>query len=192
MMQSVLDKYQLSHQFDNEKTVVRNFIIDEEKAQYLYKNINIMDEVERRKYLINLLDDSYVLSELYRYELKCLNLDKRIADLNELANFMETSLRRYHMKAGGHLCEDTVWTKHDKTSNKYPLKENEIVFENSIKYINRNDSRICEFITDLLHFFNIHMSDNLSISYRMIECSDMIYWMVFKIKTVEQIDEINE
>lgn len=179
-----LKEYRKYLAFDNQKSIVNDFKIDNnvDISNYIYKNIDKMDDVERRMLLARVLDNEKIRSELLKYELRYLHLGIKIDTFDELIIFMRKSFKRYHMKVGGHLCEDTEWSEHDHTSIKYPLKRNEYIFDNSIKRVNRCDSQINKYITDLLHFFNNHISKKLYITYRSIEYTDEIYWMVFKIK----------
>lgn len=165
----------------------KNLHNKQDTAQYINKNINKMDDIEKKNLLLTLLDDKKVSSELLKYELKYLDLDKKISDLNEFTTFVRNSLERYHMKAGGYLCEDTEWSEFYPNSDpaKYPLKQGEVLFENSIKRVNRYDIQIVNYITDLLNFFNRHSSDTLYISYKQIASTDGIYWMVIKIVNLD-------
>ena len=176
--------YQKLCNFDNEKTIVNDFKEYNNSAKVallINKNLSKMDESEKRYLLLKLLDEKRVMCELIKYELRHLNLGKVISNFIEFTDFMEKSLSRYHMYAGGFLCEDTEWTKHDHTSNKYPLLKNEVIFENSVKRYNRNDCEINNYIDDLMSFFKIHKDENLNLSFRLIESSNEIYWMCFKL-----------
>lgn len=176
--------YQRLAKFDQQKSIIYDFKNKKNKkqiAEYIYKNIDHMDEIERKMLLMNLLDDKKIKSELLKYELRNLNLNKKISNFNYFIKFVRNTLKRYHMNAGGYLCEDTEWSEHNYTSTKYPLKRNEVIFENSIKRIDRNDFETTTFINDLLHFFKRHRDKNIIVLYKLIEYTDEIYWMIFKI-----------
>lgn len=185
--------YHKLHKLDQQRSIICDFKNNKNKyqiAQYINKNIEHMDEVERKILLMNLLDDKRIKSDLLKYELRYLNLNKKISDFDNFVNFVRDTLKRYHMSAGGYLCEDTEWNEHDHTSTKYPLKSNEVIFENSIKGIDRYDFQITTFISDLLHFLDIHRDKNMSVSYRLIEYTDEIFWMIFKI--IDKSKKIHE
>lgn len=176
--------YQKLHRLDHQKSQITDFKDNQPKkqiAQYINKNIDKMDDVERKSLLITLMDDKKIKCELLKYELRYLDMDFKISDFNKFINFVRNTLKKYHMKAGGFLCEDNEWSEHDHKSEKYPLKSNELIFDNSIKRVNRYDFQITVYISDLLYFINRHIDDNLKISYRLIEYTDEIYWMVLKL-----------
>jgi len=179
-----LNNYKKLHRLDQQKSLIRDFKYDKNNSQmayFIHKNVDDMDEVESKILLTKLLDNKKIKAELLKYELRYLNMNFKIKDFDDFVNFVRITLNRYHMKAGGYLCEDTEWGQHDHTSKKYPLKEGEYIFDNSIKRINRYDFQITTFISDLLHFLTIHKSKKLGLSYRLIEYTDDICWMVFKI-----------
>lgn len=176
--------YQVLCRFDQTRTFVDDFrkVEGQEKiADYIHKNIDRMDDVEKRHLLARLLDDRRVGMELSRFELRYRDTGERISDLPTYISFIDKTFARYHLTAGGHLCEDTDWTKYDTTSTKYPLKPNEVIFENSIKRVNRNDTHVIAYIRDLLRFFRRHRVKPVRISFRLLEATDEIYWMIFKV-----------
>jgi hypothetical protein len=182
-----VSKFRNLQKFDSQKCLIDDFAPSIESnsrgriAKFIHQNIHLMDDVEKRRLLTKLLDDKKVSSDLMKYELRYLNLGRRISDFNEFIKFVREALSRYHMKAGGYLCEDTEWSEHSSSSSKYPLKPNEVIFENSIKKTNRFDLEVTTFIYDLLNFFYKHKVKGIQVSYRLIEYTDQIYLMVFKI-----------
>ncbi|AYV84265.1 MAG: hypothetical protein Hyperionvirus20_43 [Hyperionvirus sp.] len=172
----------LDHQRSEVFDFSREKTHDSEKAMFIYKNIEKMDIIERQKMLFNLLSEKRITGDLMKYELKYLTLGIVIDNFDEFANFVAEILKRYHMKAGGFVCEDTEWTLHRNGSGKYPLKENEVIFENSLKRVHQYDSNIGAYIDDLIVFFRRHATPTLSVSYRLLDTTDDIYWMIFKIK----------
>ena len=79
--------------------------------------------------------------------------------------------------------EDNVWIIHDKTSKKYPLKEHEIVFENSISFVDENspnNDRAVRYIKLIRDHLN-KLTSKIHVSTKIIEDSDdEICWMLLK------------
>lgn len=183
-----MNNYANLHKLDNLKNIIYDFKIKSgnnmlnrgDIASYIHKNINKMDDIERKHLLLKLLDNERINSDLLKYELKYLNLGKKITSMNKFVKFVDKMLKRYHTAGGYHL-EDTEWSVHHSTSTKYPLKINEVLFENSIKRVHKYDFHTRVFLNDLRHFFRIHMGKNLMISYKFINYTDEICWIIFKI-----------
>lgn len=171
------------NKLDNQKNIVNDFknnTNNQNTAYYINKNLDKLDDNEKGHLLITLLDNKKISLELLKFELKYLTLDKKISDFQEFIDFTRESLIRYHI-ISGNLCEDNEWTEFYPNSTKYSLKKGEMLFENSLKRINKYDSQIVNYIDNLLNFFKRHKTDNINIIYRHIAYNDGIYWMVFKI-----------
>lgn len=183
-------QYKILCKLDHQKTLVPDYVDypkektrSTDKAMFIYKNIEKMDLIERQKTLFSLLSEQRITVDLMKYELRYLNTGLSINNFEEYIIFMIDTFRRYHMKAGGFICEDTEWTLYRHGSGKYPLKENEAIFENSIKMVHRYDFNIAKYIMDLINFFKRHKGPSLNISYRLLDTTDDIYWMIFKISS---------
>lgn len=188
-MSSDVNNFKRLNKFDYQRGVIDEFRKTDDSseiAKFINKNIATMDDIEKGRLLLKLLDDKRILSELLKYELRYLKYDKKISDFHEFVKLVRETLNRYHMRAGGFLCEDTDWSEHNSSSVKYPLSSHEVIFENSIKAINRNDSQISSFIYDLLHFFKEQKPKHISLSFKLLEYTDEIYWMIFKIKEIKK------
>ena len=175
--------YENRIQFDNQIGDITEFKnSDATTAQYIHDNYSRMDEIERLQILKRILHEKTVSAYLLKYELQNLDTGIRYTRLPEFVRFMDRALTRYHMWAGGQLCEDTEWTKYTHTSNKYPLGVNEIVYENSTKKIYRHSIDTAEYIADLLRFFDRHHTDDIRVRFKMIAYTDEIYLMIFIVK----------
>ena len=160
-------------------------------AEYIHNNISHMDSVEMKNLYAKITGQRKMYGDLLRYELLNLNLDTKISSLNDGKKFISKYLKRYHLHVGGFLCEDSEWTIHTPKTNikKYPLKHNEIIFENSIKDIHKYDSNLTTYFSELLQFFKRHMDNNMSVKYYLIKHTDKICWIVLKLVCLHTLDE---
>ena len=172
-------------QFDNQISDITEFKNNNtDTAEYIHHNYHKMDEIERVHLLNKILHDKTVFAYLLKYELRNLNHGKKYRDFFQFIKFVDAAFIRYHMWAGGQLCEDNEWTKYTNSTDKYPLNSNEVIYENSIKKIYRHSLDNKLYIFDLLNFFNLHHAENISVKFKMIPYTDEIYLMVLIVKLI--------
>ena len=186
-----MNDYKNLCKFDNHSMNLQDFKQinrkeQKEKAAYISKHIDTMDEREKKNFLVNIISDKKLTSELLKFELRYINKGVVINNIIEFADFVEKMFQRYHMKSSGFLCEDSQWTKHSLGSQKYPLTKNEIIFENSIKRDHIRDETIEIYISDIFNYLDTHRGPNINIAYKLIETTDDIYWMIFKISELNK------
>jgi hypothetical protein len=171
-----------------------------EKYIELYKQyqINISEyknEIPQlHNVIINISDEQLlelhntIINPLYiKNKLMLLDLENYVPDSNESIgkdDFISYVLQlfKYYNELFVEYYEDTVWIIHDKTSKKYPLKENEIVFENSVSFVDNslyNDK--AEYYIKLIKNHLNKLSSKIHVSTKIIEDSDNeICWMLLK------------
>ena len=158
-----------------------NDIDQNELANFIRDNLHKMSDTEMINTHKKIISPKQVYNDLLIFELKHIKYNP-IDDFGIFIKFMETNLSRYHTKIMNTYLEDNEWTFHDHTSKKYPLKENEIIYENSLHKSHTDDKVTFNYLTELLNLFIRHISnkDTLKISLKLLKWSDGIYWVVYK------------
>ena len=163
--------------------------------QYQYNVSEYQNEAPSlHNLLINISDEqllqlySTIINPLYiKNKLLLLDLENYVPNNNELITKDEFisyvfQLFKYYNELFIEYYEDNVWIIHDKTSKKYPLKENELVFENSVSFVNNslyNDN--AEYYIKLFRNHLNKLSSKIHVSTKIIEDSDNeICWMLLK------------
>lgn len=162
-------------------------------------NANIMDSMEKIDSLTddeirNLFQKCYntnkMKRELLRWELKYKKIEPRDLTLQEFIKEADFLIDRYQSKAGGSLLEDRRWILHDGKSEKYPLLENEIIFENSISAIDSYDVGTSKYIKYLVNILD-KLSTQIRVSLKIIESrEDSLVWVCIKCKMTSKLDEV--
>jgi hypothetical protein len=170
-------------------------------AEYLNKNMGTMTNEELKLFLLKCTNTHSIKKRLLKYELFNLIPEKKNnISLYDFSYVVFKYLKRYQSKAGGFQIEDKEWTLytndicdiniHDKynniiyNQNKYPLLENEIIFENTILENSINDNETTCFLIKLTHLLN-KIDDTIKVSYKIINSnSDKIYWIILKCKKI--------
>jgi hypothetical protein len=143
--------------------------------------------------LVNISDEQ--LLQLYntiinltfiKNKLLLLDLENYVPDNNELItknDFISyvVQLFKFYNNLFMECYEDNIWIIHDQTSKKYPLKENELVFENSISFVNDSSDDKAEYYIKLIRNHLNKLSSKIHVSTKIIEDSDNeICWMLLK------------
>ena len=172
-----------------------------EKYIELYKQYQLnvseyKDEIPQiHNLLINVSDEQ--LLQLYntiinpkyiKNKLLLLDLENYIPNNNEEITKIDfisyvVQLLKYYNDLFMEFFEDNIWVIHDKTSKKYPLKDNEIVFENSISFVDENSvsNDKAEYYIKLIKNHLKKLSSKIHVSTKIIEDSDNeICWMLLK------------
>jgi hypothetical protein len=182
------NRFNLVCKFDHDSNLDTIFINESNntnKATYINNNINKMCPKEKKILLNQLYADKRVNDELMRFVLKYLTLDKKISTFKKCVRFVDKYLKKFHMKAGGFILEDTTWTPHNNTGIKYPLKQNEFIFENSIKRIHKHDVATLEYLDDLKLFFDRNIdTKKFSILLNIFNGHDELCWVIFKFEHI--------
>ena len=158
--------------------------IHEDKLKNIHQSLLTMSNDE----IINLYTQ-FVSIDYLKHELFLLDLEHNIPDKqnnitkDEFINYVHQLFNYYHNPLFGNLFEDNVWKFHDKTSTKYPLKDNEIIFENSISLVDEF-SEENEKVDDYIRLIRKHLnklSDNIKVSDKIIEDNhNEISWILLK------------
>jgi hypothetical protein len=156
-----------------------------ETSLFLFKN----SDHEANNVLVDLFVKcygmTYIKHKLIQYEIKHLKLNFETISREELIELVNTILLRYKNESFRLGLEDSIWKFHDLTINtnikRYDLKENEILFENSIP-IALSEGK--EFIDFIEHLTTLFQSISIKIKVKNIMIDDPIHsivWVLFKI-----------
>lgn len=109
-------------------------------ASYIHKNYDKMDVSEMRSIALKCLSEKKIKKILLEHELKYYNEKSKKMSLKEFITKTVSILDRYQCKAGGFYIEDTKWSVHDYTSEEHDVRENEVVFSNTIDKLDLEDN----------------------------------------------------
>lgn len=140
---------------------------DNNLAEYIHDNVDNMDEHEMRLFANRCLNYLEVRAILLDYDLKYYKYKQSEEEytLSEFKKIAQKVFHKYHWKAGGLLIEDSEWTFHDSSSNKYNIKGNEILFENTVPIVDTDDYNTSFYLDKLVERLS-RMSANILVEYR--------------------------
>jgi hypothetical protein len=151
-------------------------------AQCLHQNLSSMEETELHQIISKCMTSSELKHFLLKYEMKYWIPEKKEMTLKQFIKEAQKLLYRYQSRAGGFLLEDRKWTLHTKTSLKYHLKSNMILFENTISEDFIYDLETREYTQDLIDILN-RLSSNVTVSMHSYHSPrDELYWIILKCK----------
>ena len=153
---------------------------EENISKYINKYYKILDEEEKKHILLKIITPEKIAHELLSYELKYYQ-GFRVKNFIYFIDFARLTFDKFHMRVGGYLCEDTKWTFHNSLSTKYPLKSSEVLFENSLKRIYRNDVTTNIYFHDIESYLVRHKPNDVDVLFRLIKGQDDIFWVFYKI-----------
>lgn len=151
-----------------------------EMGEYIHKYFDMMNEQELLMIATKCISKNKLKQILLQYELKNWIPLKKKMTINEFAKIAQKLLHRYQSRAGGFMIEDREWTLHKHGSNKYNLRKNEILFENTLSDDYRTDKETREYLFDIILLLN-KLSDNITVSlHNMVSERDTIQWLMIK------------
>lgn len=176
-------KYFLSQMIDMHGVYETNSLCDNEignNADYISKYYDTMTSVEIDKCVLKCLTEKEKKRILLRHELKYLN---RIPIEMTRDEFKKNALKiflRYQSKAGGFCFDDQTWICRECTTDKYVIKDNTIVFENTI---NTDKLQwIKTYLSDLSNVLNL-LASNVNVTTHFISSKrDRMTWVLLKCK----------
>lgn len=180
-----------------EKELDENYGVDIEKptkekrnlARYINEHFNDMKLNDMIKLLQQCMTEKQIKKTLLEFEFKYIDVIKpRDLDLDEFVGNALKILKRYQCKAGGYYIEDTDWIVHRKDSVKYDVKNNEVLFENSVDKIDFLDNETQYFIKRIASILN-GLSNDIDVDYDFSESKeDGITWVLIwcKHKKIKQ------
>lgn len=154
-------------------------------AQTIHNNIKEMSNENLLQIFNSIISADYVKQELLFYELEKYSPTEQLsfANKDEFILLITNILSKFRNCSYGHLLEDTIWTLHDKSSSKYPVKSNELLFENSIHLNETKVDQIEEYLKLIRRYIN-RLSSDFKVTDRIIEDPhNDICWIILKCKS---------
>jgi len=191
-----MKKYNLMHLLEkqrNYKNEEPNKSQDEKQqlAQYIHKNYNNMDEIEMKTIALKCLDINEIKKTLLFFELQNYICTPKQMSLSEFKNETMIIFNKYQSKAGGFLLEDNEWLIHDNTSSRHEVKENELLFENTINAHDMDDGETNTYLKYLIKRLN-SLSKNIDVELRQKDNDNskmisLLIWAVDRNKKVTHV-----
>jgi hypothetical protein len=165
--------YNIKHNLEKNKNYINrvNTVSKNEKhelGKYIYNNYDKMDEIEMKLFVLKCMDINEIKRTLLLYELKNYQhkSPKNTKTLNEFKYDALKVLKRYHWKAGGFFVEDSDWIIHNTTSTNHEIRENELLFENTISRCDVDDDETDMYLQLLVDRLNL-IAKNITVEIRM-------------------------
>ena len=196
-MELEMKKYNFMHALEekkNYKNVIDSKTKEEKQdlAQYIHNNYNKMDEIEMQIIALKCLTPIEIKKILLSYELKNYECSVPLKKLS-LLEFKCQALNvfnKYQSKAGGFLLEDNQWIVYDSSSTLHEIKENELLFENTIDMCDVDDDETDEYLECIVSKLNL-IAKNISVEIRQRK-NDGCKAMSFLIWVTDEDMEIDE
>lgn len=149
-------------------------------AEDINKHLDTMTEREMLIYFNKCYANETIRKMLLKYEFNIYTPIKKTMTFDEFIYEARKNLIRYHKKIGGFEIDDVDWSLYRGKNRKYKLKDNEIIFENTV---NERDIHNQDLLKYLLRLVNI--LDNIAINVRITnKCykveRDKIYIIMIK------------
>jgi len=113
--------------------------------------------------------------ENYHPKTKNLTMDEFIKEAQKIFIYFQNS-------GGGFSIEDTNWQIKTSKDKKYKLKENEIMFINSISQSDINDCETELYVNNIIRILN-ELATNIKVEYRLNEGTNKIFWILIKCRS---------
>lgn len=166
-----MDKYIFLHKLEEHKNYQNRLHNDKKKdtelAEFIFTNYNKMDDNELKVIALKCMDLNDVRRTLLSFELNYYSPSKQDKELTlrEFKCEAMQLLNRYQCKGGGFMLEDSEWAVHDCNSVKYNVEENELLFENTINLVDKNDYETDNYLDLITNRLNL-LSNNIEVEIR--------------------------
>lgn len=153
-------------------------------ARLIHDNLYKMTLDEKLQTYSSIVDELKLDADLLRFELYNLKVapEEKTDDFNLLTQKITKIINRYQWKAGGFLYEDNEWTLYTKNNTKYELRDGEIIFDNSLKLLHKNDLETYKFTRQIINIIK-QLSDKFEVKMKSIVDYDYeMCWMIIMIK----------
>lgn len=139
-------------------------------ASFIHENYNKMDVDEMRILVSKILSDKQVKQILLDYELTNYTpIKKHNISLESFINEFNNVVNKFQWKSGGFNLEDRKWYIYkygDEEHTLEGLKENQILFENSIDVSDSHDVETQNYLNKLMGYLK-NISDNIKIDFKV-------------------------
>lgn len=151
-------------------------------ASFIHRNYDKMEMTEKKHLLMRIIPDNEVNHLLLEYEMKHLSVKPRPMSLKDFEKKALKILSRYQSRAGGFSIEDREWGVHHYGSTERELRENELLFDNTICKIDLNNPETDRYLKNLEKLLN-RISQDIDVEIRFKsagkEDRDVIWIMIW-------------
>ncbi|QKF93781.1 hypothetical protein QKU48_gp0323 [Fadolivirus algeromassiliense] len=168
-----IKKYNILHKLEyyNNYNVDTSFKTKKEKeelAKYIHQNYHKMDDIEMKHVVLKCLDQNKIKQLLLSYELDNYKMkSKKNMTFEEFKNEAVKILLRYQNKAGGFLLEDINWEIYDPGSLEYDVKNNEMLFVNTLDKSDIDDEETYYYLKKIVKKLNM-IGENFNVELRQL------------------------
>ena len=183
------------------ETNVENYISKINKNKFNENFIDLKNNINMKKINEISFDDNFnndVLKEefcknlsyndienyLYEYHMlyKEIKDEEKIKTKDEIKNTLLNLVNCYHSKIKCYGLEDIEWNLHTSNSKLFKIKDDMIIFSNSLKKNLLNDTNTILFITNLVNCINRYLVNHKAEYESIYDYKKEINWILIKIK----------
>ena len=196
-LQKEMKVYDFMHRLESSK----NYLFpDDEKpkeerqelAEFIHNNLYKLDEIELKNIVLKCMTSKDIIKYLLSYELKNYNIKcVEQMSLDEFLPIALSYLNRYQWKAGGFFIEDDQWTvyRHGDYDMNTDVKENEILFENTIYFTYSHDHDTAFYLDNLIDILN-SIASNIDVEIRENREGKIVHLLIWATDKNLNIDDI--
>lgn len=148
---------------------INKYCDDAKQCDYIAKiNLNNLSEKEIDVFLVKSMSLSDKIKYLLMKQITVSDIDINLNNLKDFSKVCTHYFSLYKANVLTNTIEDDVWNIHDKSSLKYNINDNEIIFENTISSVYCHDKITLEYLESIILLFN-KISRFIKVSYKFID-----------------------
>jgi len=158
--------------YDKDKT-------DEKKqkiATFIHDHYDTMDMKAMRKIVLDCMTEKKIRKELLEFELRHYIEKSKSMSIQIFTEKAKFILDRYQCKAGGFYIEDMDWEIHGPESEKYDVKNHEVLFANSVDKTDKDDNENLHYLKRLVTRLN-SLSEEIEVKYEFYGPEKGLIWI---------------
>jgi hypothetical protein len=173
-------------------TDFKNLDMKQQLAGHIHKKYNKMSLEEMKNIVIRCMTKNQIKRILLEFELKYYEEIPKKITLKKFTILAKKILDRYQCKGGGYYIEDMDWEIHTYTSENYDIKENQVLFVNSIDKMDKDDNETIAYMKRITKRIN-GLSEDIDVEYEFHDPEeDGINWIEIWCTDKTKEDEIPE
>ena len=158
--------------YDKDKT-------DEKKqkiATFIHDHYDTMTINEMKNMVLECMKEKKIRKELLEFELRYYSKQSGAMSIKKFTKFAKEILDRYQSKAGGFWIEDMDWEIHRSESEKYDVKNHEVLFANSVDKTDKDDNENLHYLKRLVTRLN-SLSEEIEVKYEFYGPEKGLIWI---------------
>ena len=175
MMSSSTNEKEISVDKKALAKLINNKLFNDDQIEKITSS-NLMD------LYVKIISEKVIKLSLLFYELENLDYDTKIRFTNNETFIKDIFLifERYNPTFFETMLEDNEFTYHDSKSKRYPLKDNEFIFENTLHVGNKDDSDTLSYLSCTKSFIRRNIDKNISVRLIVTAWSQQLLLVIFK------------